>query len=169
MEEYKVNTEKQKLLDLSQEAKEKIKLIATIVEGMPYKFGAEVELTKLAGELKRGGFSIDCSELVEYVYYRIGFKVPDGSYNQFDASLPVNETDGEIGDLVFKKKNNKINHSAIIVETKPVLIVMEAVGGNISKVIIRSLEKFKFRIANSNTSEYAGLRRFIKNKVKNVA
>jgi hypothetical protein len=163
------NFEKHKLLiELSQKAKEKIKLIATIVEGIPYKFGAEVELTKIAGELKRSGKPIDCSELVEYVYHRIGLKIPDGSYNQYDVSAPIPESIADIGDLVFKKKNNKINHVGIVVETKPVLIIMEAVGGNIGKVIIRSLEKFKFRIAGSNTSEYAGLRRILKNKIKNV-
>ena len=50
-----------------------------LLVGKPYNFGEEVKLTdRDVAHIK----AIDCSELVEWLYYPIGLEMPDGSYNQ---------------------------------------------------------------------------------------
>src|SRR3990167_7627339 len=61
--------------------------------GIPYEFGAEwTDFGKVPE-------SLDCSELVEGVYVVNRLKMPDGSQNQYDFTLPAG--DPKPGDLAF--------------------------------------------------------------------
>lgn len=61
--------------------------------GIKYVFGAEwTDITKLPE-------SLDCSELVEGVFHQCGLKMPDGSQNQLDFTIPTGEPKN--GDLGF--------------------------------------------------------------------
>lgn len=149
------------LLKLSPEQKKLIVEISNILVGLPYKFGAEVDLKLRPEEVKAKNLAFDCSELIEYIYYQIGYKVPDGSYNQFNASEYVDEA--QIGDIVFKRDKNtkQINHSGLIVsETEP--IVFEAEGWY-QKVIKRPLKEF---MKSTTKTEFAGIKRFITDQIK---
>jgi len=67
--------------------------------GKPYRFGAEVNLNDPNPK------AFDCSELPEYLTYRTAkVHIPDGSYNQYDASTPVHVKNLKIGDLGFYRK-----------------------------------------------------------------
>lgn len=61
--------------------------------GVPYEFGAEWK------DLSKKPESIDCSEMFENVYIINGLKMPDGSQNQFDATVPTGTP--KVGDLGF--------------------------------------------------------------------
>ncbi|MEM1973290.1 MAG: NlpC/P60 family protein [Thermoplasmata archaeon] len=152
------------LLELSKDKKELIKAISDILLGLPYKLGAEVDLKKKPEELKKERAYFDCSELVEYIFYQIGYKIPDGSYNQYDASYPVSINTIEIGDLVFKRDidTRKICHSGIIVDEGLQPVVLEAEGWY-GKVLKRSLQSF---MKPSSKTEYAGVRRLILERIK---
>jgi cell wall-associated NlpC family hydrolase len=61
--------------------------------GIPYVFGTEwTDYSQLPKAL-------DCSELIEGVYHQNGLKMPDGSQNQFDFTVPTGNP--QIGDLAF--------------------------------------------------------------------
>lgn len=151
-----------KLLQLTPQQKKFIVEISDILVGLPYKLGAEVDLNLSPIELKKRNIPIDCSELVEYIFYQIGYKIPDGSYNQFNASGPIKENDIQIGDLVFRrsKETKQICHSGIIIDEKSVTI-LEALGGK--GVIKRSLLDF---MKETKTSVFAGIRRLIVDQIK---
>lgn len=153
-----------KLLQLNEHQKKLIQEIANTLLGLPYQFGAEVDLKLSPKELKEKKQPFDCSELVEYIFYQIGYKIPDGSYNQYNASSPVNNI--EIGDLVFKreKETKKICHSGIIIEEKPQPIVLEAEGWY-KKIIKRTLNSF---MTPSTKTEFAGVRRLNMDFVKTL-
>lgn len=146
------------LLQLTTPEKHKIHLLCKQLLGIPYKFGAEVDCSVTPDKIK----ALDCSEMVEYIYYQLGYKIPDGSYNQYDVSKPVKEA--EVGDLVFKTKKGAINHVGIVMSVKPDLIC-EADGWS-GKVVLTLLDKFS--TPSPKASQYAGLRRLIKEKVKVV-
>lgn len=61
--------------------------------GIPYRLGAEWTAYGVIPT------ALDCSELVEGVYNLNGLKMPDGSQNQFDFTIPTGSSD--IGDLGF--------------------------------------------------------------------
>jgi cell wall-associated NlpC family hydrolase len=74
--------------------------LGLLLVGKPYNLGAEVNLKNSnPDDIK----SIDCSELVEWLFAQIGIVVPDGSYNQakFCNRLPPGEAP-LVGDLGFK-------------------------------------------------------------------
>ena len=143
------------LLQLTKDKKKLFQEICKLLVNLPYKFGAEVDLRLKPEEVKKKGLAFDCSELVEYVYYQLGYKVPDGSKNQYNASNPVSII--ETGDLVFKQdKNSKtITHVGMVFDEKNNTVI-EAEGWY-GKVIIRLLEDFK---KPSKKNEFAGVRRF---------
>ena len=67
--------------------------------GVPYLYG---------GNTKSG---VDCSGFVKNVYNDVGVNLPRTSEQQFQFVIPTKNP--EVGDLVFFKKNNKINHVGI--------------------------------------------------------
>lgn len=98
--------------------------------GKPYVFGSEVNLKDPDPVHIK---SIDCSELVEWLFAQIGIVVPDGSYNQFKVSHPVKADDLRIGDLGFKwiPETHSVHHVGVwIGET-----VLEAKGINYGTVL----------------------------------
>lgn len=70
-----------------------------------YQFGWEVPLDSP----RRVPPHLDCSEMVELIFHRSGVKIPDGSYNQRDASRPFK---GELqtGDLFFLEFSSGRTH-----------------------------------------------------------
>ena len=63
--------------------------IAAQYLGVPYVWGGE----------SPAGF--DCSGLVSYVYAQLGISLPHYTVSQWDATLPIDTSDLEPGDLVF--------------------------------------------------------------------
>jgi hypothetical protein len=150
-----------KLLDLTPDQRKALQLVAAEMIGKKYEFGAEVEPLSLKPEEVQ---SIDCSELVQYLFFQAGLKVVDGSVNQYQDSEIIDEKDIRVGDLVFKKRNDKTVHVGMIFFTNPNLVI-EAEGWY-GKVILRDLAKFQENRPNS--AQYAGLRRFLEEKVCKV-
>ena len=77
--------------------------------GVTYVYGAEWV------NHKSKPIELDCSELVEGVYNHIGLKMPDGSQNQFDFTIPVKEP--KPADLAFFGKSgkpSKIYHAGLV-------------------------------------------------------
>lgn len=150
------------LLKLNNRKKKLLVEVAEALLGLPYKFGAEVNLKLSPKELKEKNQPFDCSELVEYVYYQIGYKIPDGSYNQYNASSEIAPNDIQIGDLVFRRdrQTKQICHSGLIVDEKN-LYVVEALGGK--GVVKRTLSEFA---KPSTKSIFAGVRRLDLNFIK---
>lgn len=84
--------------------------------GIPYVFGAEwTDYTKQPAEL-------DCSELVEGVFLINGLRMPDGSQNQFNFTIPAAKP--LPGDLVFFGKNGdvaKIYHVGLVLDAVSII------------------------------------------------
>ena len=152
------------LLKLTQEQELKLQEIASKIIGKPYSFGAEVKLSDPPEKIT----SIDCSELIEYLFYQIGIKVPDGSYNQYDVSEEVKIEEAKIGDLLFTKKQGKVNHVAMVISQEKVI---EASGWD-KMVISQGIGSFiRFYAPNPKRplkSQFAGVRRLIAEKVGKV-
>lgn len=143
------------LLNLTKDKKDLLQKVALELVGLPYKLGSEVDPKLSVKEVKKLGLSFDCSELVEYIFYQIGYVVPDGSKNQYSASDSVSII--EVGNLLFKRdKNTKnITHSAIVFdENKKMIVEADSWFG---RVIIRKYEDF---ILPTKKNEYAGMRKF---------
>jgi cell wall-associated NlpC family hydrolase len=113
--------------------------------GKPYVFGTEVRMDD-TNPLK-----FDCSELVEWSFRQIGIKVPDGSYNQFEQSVPI-LTRVQFGDLVFLKRPNggSVYHVGIVFNA---ISVFEARGNPYNKVMMMPIKDW---VAHPN---FAGARR----------
>jgi len=97
--------------------------------GKPYRFGEEVNLKETdPANIK----AIDCSELVEWLFAQVGIIVPDGSYNQFKVSNPV-QGDIKIGDLGFKwvPETKSIHHVGVWIGDT----VLEAKGKDFGVVL----------------------------------
>lgn len=152
------------MLILSTTLKNKLQQIGYKLKGLDYLFGAEVDLSLSIDDVIKNKTKFDCSEMIEWLYYKIGIRVPDGSYNQFNASTDIDEDTTTIGDLVFKKRDNKICHVGMIIETKPSIMILEADGYS-KKIIEKPFENFKYT-PNPKQAQYAGLRRFLREKVK---
>ena len=69
--------------------------------GATYEYGAEWVNYNIIPS------SIDCSELVEGVYALQKLKMPDGSQNQFNYTMPV--ASPQIGDLAFFGRSGRTN------------------------------------------------------------
>lgn len=101
--------------------------------GKPYVFGA------VAGADNFDPVAFDCSELVRWLYARVGVKVPDGSDFQYKASVPIKAP--KLGDLGFFKAPDKpCHHVGIWWDSKQVL---EARGHPWDKVIYRPVAKWE--------------------------
>lgn len=113
--------------------------------GKPYVFGVEV---KLSDQNPR---AFDCSEFVEWGFAQIGIKVPDGSFNQYEQSVPV-ETVCQFGDLGFFKKpdGGPVYHVGILLNC---LSVIEARGNPANKVKLTPISEW------INYPNFAGFRR----------
>jgi len=133
---------------------------------LPYRFGAEVNLSLPPDEIISKQIAFDCSELVEYFFYQIGYKIPDGSINQYWASQEIDKSDMTIGDLVFKRNKviGKIGHVGLLVCNSEVPIVCEA-EGFYGKVILRGFNEFTKETQNN---EFAGVRRLLVEKVVRI-
>ena len=84
--------------------------------GVKYYFGAEWSVLDLIPE------SLDCSEMVEGLYNLHKLKMPDGSQNQFDFTVPT--PNPKIGDLAFfgrSAKPNQIYHVGMVFD--PIYII----------------------------------------------
>jgi len=108
--------------------------------GIPYLLGAEWT------DWTQPPKNLDCSELVEVVFRKLGLKIPDGSQAQFNFCVPT-----EIhrpGDLAFAGKDRTptaINHVGIVYDE---LQIIEARGFQAGasfktgEVILRPIEKW---------------------------
>lgn|SRR3990167_1218382 len=84
--------------------------------GIKYEFGAEWTDHSLPPD------ALDCSELCEGVYKINGLRIPDGSQNQFDFTVPSRIP--LPGDLIFFGKGgnyNKIYHVGLIFDEHNVI------------------------------------------------
>lgn len=81
--------------------------------GKPYIFGVENDVTETNWDKYKAW---DCSELVEVAFWKLGFPIPDGSYNQAACCLPI-LGDPIIGDLGFKwhPENQQIHHVGVYI------------------------------------------------------
>ena len=96
--------------------REKLVMFSSKLIGILYEYGYEWKNFKNIPEF------LDCSEIVEGIYNHIGLKMPDGSQNQFDFTVPVSTYD--IGDLVFfgrGGKSGQIYHSGMIYDKDTVI------------------------------------------------
>lgn len=101
--------------------------------GKPYKFGAEVKITE-ANPLE-----FDCSELIEWGFGQIGIKVPDGSFNQYEQSIPVKEI-AQFGDLAFfKRPDGTIYHVGMLFNC---MSFIEARGNPANKVKLTPISEW---------------------------
>lgn len=98
--------------------------IAEILIGLPYVFGQERNpVTEFPELLRANKQAFDCSELVQYLYGRIGYSVPDGSFNQKPACEIIKINDMEVGDLVFKERDSKVVHVGICIKKYPIMLI----------------------------------------------
>ena len=85
--------------------------------GIPYEFGAEWT------DFQKTPSALDCSEMVQGVYGHFKIKMPDGSQNQFDFTLPVSEP--QIGDLAFFGRGGgnckKVYHVGMILNESQII------------------------------------------------
>lgn len=140
-------------LILTDEQKKKISDTAHSLIGVKYTFGAELTQNMTFPEIQKIG--IDCSELVEYCFARAGVKVPDGAIFQFAKSEFIDENNIQVGDVIFKTKNNITSHVALIVEDNQLIEAEDWYG----KVIKRSLTEF--RKVKPTACQPTGIRRFV--------
>lgn len=73
--------------------------------GVPYKFGAPSGSTK----------AFDCSSFTQYIYKKVGVKLPRSSKQQAKAGKYVSKSNLRAGDLIFSDTNRdgKINHVSV--------------------------------------------------------
>ncbi|USB32327.1 C40 family peptidase [Paenibacillus sp. YPG26] len=75
--------------------------------GTPYKFGAKTGVTR----------SFDCSSFTQYLYKKVGVRIPRSSRDQSKAGKYVSKSKLKAGDLVFSDTNRDgvINHVSIYI------------------------------------------------------
>lgn len=94
--------------------------------GKPYNFGQEVDLKDRDPKDIQ---AIDCSELIEWLYFPTGLAMPDGSYNQAKVCRMVPGESHEfpdkllLGDLGFKwyPDTHQIHHVGIYIGNGEIL------------------------------------------------
>lgn len=111
---------------LSNKYNHKIVSIAEQWLGSPYLYG---------GNTKMG---VDCSGFVKCVYKEIGINLPRTSAQQYAQLKPTNSP--TIGDLVFFKKGNKINHVGIFIGNGKMIHSSSGKGVIIQTILGTSLE-----------------------------
>jgi len=124
--------------------------IATVLVGLPYKYGAELNPEVPPERLRSLSIPTDCSELVEYMYRRIGYIIPDGSANQYRVCIP-----GSVqrhGSLVFRRNSSdkKICHVGMVIDAVENMVI-EATP---PAVRIVSIDIFA---RSSKVTEFAGI------------
>ena len=118
--------------------------------GIPYEFGAE--WSPFSSRPK----ALDCSELVEGVYILNGLKMPDGSQNQFDFTLPTGSPSP--GDLAFFGRGGNVKqiyHVGLVFDKFNIIEArgfQENTSFETGKVILRS------RAAWENYKNWVGYR-----------
>lgn len=98
--------------------RERIIMFASKTLDIPYKFGAEWT------DFKDLPIELDCSELTEGLYGHIGIRLPDGSQNQFNYTVPVPLETYSPADLVFFGRggnSNQIYHVGLVYDKDQVL------------------------------------------------
>lgn len=94
---------------LTIDEKNKLRDLAKKQIGKKYIFGAEVKPSD------KDPKAFDCSELVEWLYYQIGYKFIDGAANQHARCQEVYPENPATGDLVFASRGAlAVGHVAII-------------------------------------------------------
>jgi len=97
--------------------------------GKEYSWGEEVSIDEINDVTTRW----DCSELLQVIFNKFGSKLPDGSQNQFNFCIPVD--DHRVGDLGFSGTGPKgINHVFYLIDRATVI---EARGKPYNQVILR--------------------------------
>ncbi len=153
---------------LTNEEKETLKMLALRQVGKPYIFGVEVKMTDADPR------AFDCSELIQWLFYQVGYDVPDGSFNQFDLSACVYAQAGaaeeikdknyDTGDFVFCSRGNmKVGHVGMVInvnglKAKDKFVVVEARNSRIG-VVKTTLKEFMGR------KSFVGIRRPILKKI----
>ncbi|MFC5467612.1 C40 family peptidase [Cohnella suwonensis] len=95
--------------------------------GVKYKFGATPGSTK----------SFDCSSFTQYVFGKIGIKLPRVSSSQATKGVKVARKNLIKGDLVFfrvARTGNKIGHVAIYIGNNKILHTYRSTGVTISSL-----------------------------------
>jgi len=123
---YNVHTKIIYPKELSSKYSHKIINIAEKWIGTPYLYG---------GNTKAG---IDCSGLVRNVFLELGIDLPHSSAQQYNLLKPTNTP--VVGDLVFFKKGNIINHVGIFIGDNKMIHSSSSKGVIIQTIIGSSLE-----------------------------
>ena len=152
------------LLTLTQEQELKLQEIATKILGKPYRFGFEVNLADPPEKID----SLDCSEASQYLFYQIGLIIPDGSINQYEASEEVKIEEIKIGDLLFTKKQGKVNHVAVVISLTKVIEASAWDKAVISQGIGSFVRFYAPDPKRPLKSQFAGIRRLVAEKVGKV-
>ncbi len=124
------------------------KLVALAVSkvGRPYGYGSKWALS----EPSPTG-AVDCSGFIRWLYARsAGIVLPDGSYNQYDATDPCQDPlPGDVG--FFRNSDGLIDHVGMIANDE---YMVEARGEPFNHVILRPRSKWEA------WPEFTGYRRF---------
>jgi cell wall-associated NlpC family hydrolase len=102
--------------------------------GVPYKFGASSSTTR----------AFDCSSFTQFVYKKVGVKLPRTSKAQAKSGSYVSKSKLKAGDLVFTDTNRDgvINHVSIYIGNNKLLhTYKKGVGVTISKFSGSSWDK----------------------------
>ena len=102
----KASIEKTKIdqnIDFDSYPKSKIIDIAESWIGVPYSYG---------GDSRNG---VDCSAFVKLIYSEMGIELPRTSVQQYDYARKVDYDEKQIGDLIFFKNKNSVNHVGLYV------------------------------------------------------
>ncbi len=83
--------------------KSKIVDLAESWIGVPYSYG---------GDTKNG---VDCSAFVQLIYSEMGIELPRTSKQQFDYTSKVDYNEKQVGDLIFFKNKNTVNHVGLYI------------------------------------------------------
>lgn len=145
-------SEKTEGLDIHQKETLRLSIVSSArpLLGIPYVWGAEWTDYSLPPE------GLDCSELVEGCYRINGLKMPDGSQNQFEFTLPTGVP--LPGDLAFFGKGGKtsqIYHVGLVFDS---INIIEARGLQLGssfetgKVILRPISAWQ------NYANFCGFR-----------
>jgi cell wall-associated NlpC family hydrolase len=149
------------ILQLTSDQQNKMQSIALRCTGIKYLHGAKADMNAEPEDIK----AIDCSGLVKYIYGKIGVDIPDGSNNQYEASMPLAVP--TIGDVAFKSQNGVIVHIAFVLgnfkDYAPKSLMIIEASGSLGQVVIRDISSFK---SFPRGIDFAGFRGLLADKVK---
>ena len=148
-----------KFLELTHEQENNLVDIAIKCLGIPYKLGTEIINLDCEPESIK---EFDCSELTQYLYWKTGFDIGDGSFNQIEKTDKF-EGPLKIGDLFFRKSfsTGMISHVGMNIGNGEII---EANGQTqFRKVVKRKVSDIS---KDSSLSEFVGFRRLLKDNVR---